>query len=185
MKKKIGHIVSGSLEQGLLMRIDAQTNPETIKTGKFVSIVGSQHKYFSLITDLSLAISHPDILLFPPTESEQLLLSFLKQRDIYATANLKPMLMLGAEGRPMPVKTIPPHFSTVLEVDNKDVALIFGSEDDASKKYFNVGTPLDMATPVCLDLERLTERSNGIFGKTGTGKTFITRLVLAGLIKHE
>ncbi len=185
MKKKIGHIVSGSLEQGLLMRIDAQTNPETIKTGKFVSIVGSQHKYFSLITDLSLAISHPDILLFPPTESEQLLLSFLKQRDIYATANLKPMLMLGAEGRPMPVKTIPPHFSTVLEVDNKDVALIFGSEDDASKKYFNVGTPLDMATPVCLDLERLTERSNGIFGKTGTGKTFITRLVLAGLIKHN
>ena len=42
-----------------------------------------------------------------------------------------------------------------------------------------------MTTPVCLDLERLTERSNGIFGKTGTGKTFLTRLVLAGLIKNE
>ena len=39
--------------------------------------------------------------------------------------------------------------------------------------------------PVCLNLERLTERSNGIFGKTGTGKTFLTRLVLAGLIKQD
>ena len=185
MKKKIGHIVSGSLTEGLLMRIDAHTNPEDIKTGKFVSIKGKDHKYFSLVTDISLAVSHPDILLFPPSESENLLLSFLKQKDIYATANLKPMLMLGADGRPMPVKTIPAHFCPVHEVDNKEVALIFGSEDHPEKRYFNIGCPLDMTTPVCLDLERLTERSNGIFGKTGTGKTFITRLVLAGLIKNN
>jgi uncharacterized protein len=185
MKKKLGVIISGSLEQGLVMRIHAQTNPETIKTGKFVSIVGTEHKYFSLITDIGLGVSHPDITLFPPHESEKLLLNFLKQKDIYATANLKPMLMLGAEQRPMPVKTIPPHFANVWEVDNADVALIFGSEEHASKKYFNIGCPIDMTTPVCLDLEKLTERSNGIFGKTGTGKTFITRLVLAGLVKHE
>lgn len=185
MKNKIGHILSGSLEQGLLMRIYSHINSESIKTGKFVSIQGNDHKYFSLITDMSLAISHPDILLFPPGEQEKLLLTFLKQKDIYATANLKPMLMLGADARPMPVKTIPPHFSTVHEVDNKDVALIFGSEDHPEQRYFNIGCPLDMTTPVCLDLDRLTERSNGIFGKTGTGKTFITRLVLAGLIKHE
>ena len=74
-----------------------------------------------------------------------------------------------------------PIFLPVYEVDNKDVALIFGNEDHPDKKYFNIGCPLDMTTPVCLDLERLTERSNGIFGKTGTGKTFLTRLVLAGL----
>ncbi len=42
-----------------------------------------------------------------------------------------------------------------------------------------------MDTSVCLDLEKLTERSNGIFGKTGTGKTFLTRLVLAGLIQND
>jgi DNA helicase HerA-like ATPase len=185
MKKKIGHIISGSLSEGLLMRLSADTNLEQIKTGKFVSIVGNQHKYFSLITDLTLAISNPDILLFPPTESESLLTDFLKEKDMYATAQLKPMLMLGSDERPMPVKTIPPHFSSVMEVSNSDVALIFGDEADASKRYFNVGCPIDMTTPVCLDLDRLTERSNGIFGKTGTGKTFLTRLVLAGLIKNE
>ena len=185
MKKQIGHVISGSLSEGLAMRIDSQVTLETIKTGKFVSILGGHHKYFSLITDLALALSNPDILVFPPTEQESLLFNFLKEKDMYATAQLKPMLMLGKDNRPVPVKTIPPHFAPVVEVSNADVALIFGDEDDPSKRYFNVGCPIDMTTPVCLNLDRLTERSNGIFGKTGTGKTFLTRLVLAGLIKNE
>jgi hypothetical protein len=32
-------------------------------------------------------------------------------------------------------------------------------------------------------LERLVERSNGVFGKSGTGKSFLTRLLLCGAIK--
>jgi len=184
MKTTLGTIVSGSLTEGFVMRVTAHTDLESIKTGKFVSIVGNQHKFFSMITDLSLEVTNPDILLFPPTPQEKLLTNMLKQRDIYATAILKPMLMLHNNEK-MPVKTIPPHFATVLEATKEDVALIFGDEDDPSKRYFNIGSPLDMDTPVCLDLDRLTERSNGIFGKTGTGKTFLTRLVLAGLIKNE
>jgi len=167
------------------MRINPDAQLEAIKTGKFVSIVGNQYKFFSLITDLTLNVSHPDILLFPPSPQETLLNTILKQKDIYATAELKPMLMLSTDNKPMPVKTIPPHFASVYEASAHDVALIFGDEDEPSKRYFNIGSPLDMTTPVCIDLERLTERSNGIFGKTGTGKTFLTRLILAGLIKQE
>jgi hypothetical protein len=185
MKPVMGHIISGSLTEGLIMRIAPGTNLEELKTGKFLSIAGSQYKFFSLITDISLAVTHPDILLFPPNKDEKLLSDLLKQRNTYATATLKPMLMLGANGQPMPVKTIPAHFSSVYEADKKDIALIFGDETEPTKRYFTIGCPLDMDTPVCLDLERLTERSNGIFGKTGTGKTFLTRLVLAGLIKNK
>ncbi|MFZ5954746.1 MAG: ATP-binding protein [Candidatus Dependentiae bacterium] len=184
-RKILGTIISGSLTEGFVMRVNSQAHIEEIKTGKFVSIVGKSHTFFSLLTDMSLAVTNPDILLFPPTEQESLLNSFLKQKDMYATATLKPMLMLNHEQRPMPVKTIPPHFATVHEASNKDVALIFGDEKDPSQNYFNIGCPLDMTTPVCLNLDKLTERSNGIFGKTGTGKTFLTRLVLAGLIKND
>lgn len=185
MKNLLGTIISGSLTEGFIMRINPETRLEDIKTGKFVSIEGSQHKFFSLITDLTLEVTHSDILLFPPSPHEKLLNNVLKQKDIYATASLKPMLMLGSDGKPSPVKTIPSHFSNVFDATRHDVALIFGDEADESKKFFNIGCPLDMTTPVCLDLERLTERSNGIFGKTGTGKTFLTRLVLAGLIKND
>lgn len=185
MRKILGSIISGSLTDGFVMRVCPDAHIEDIKTGKFLSIVGNSYKFFSLITDLSLQVTNPDILLFPPSPDEKPLLNMLKQRDIYATALLKPMLMLDQDNMPKPVKTIPHHFATVYEADKKDVALIFGDETEPSKKYFNIGCPLDMQTPVCLDLERLTERSNGIFGKTGTGKTFLTRLVLAGLIKND
>lgn len=185
MKTKLGHIISGSLADGFLMRIAHHAALHEIKTGKFVSVAGKAQTFFSLITDLQLEVTHSDILLFPPSEKETLLSSVLKQKDIYATARLKPMLMLDKEQQPRPVKTIPTHFTPVFEADKKDVALIFGDEHEPTKRYFNIGCPLDMNTPVCLDLERLTERSNGIFGKTGTGKTFLTRLVLAGLIKND
>ncbi len=185
MKKVIGYIVSGSLIEGFTLRITTQTNLEDIKTGKFVSIVGKNHTFFSLITDLSLAVTNPEILIFPPHKDETLLTAALQKKDMYATAHVKPMLMLAHDNKPIPVKTIPPHFSMVYEADHRDVSLIFGDELDPTNRYFNIGCPLDMTTPVCLDLERLTERSNGIFGKTGTGKTFLTRLVLAGLIKQD
>jgi DNA helicase HerA-like ATPase len=82
------------------------------------------------------------------------------------------------------VKTIPIHFSVVCEAEEEDVNRIFGSEEHGTR-YFHIGRPLDMETPICIDLEGFIERSNGVFGKTGTGKTFLTRLVLAGLIHKD
>jgi len=64
----------------------------------------------------------------------------------------------------------------------QDVELVFGSED---KKRFYIGTPLDMETKICLDLPELVKRSNGIFGKSGTGKTFLTRILLIGMLQKS
>ena len=94
MKQQLGTIISGSLTEGFEMRVHPGTQLEDIKTGKFVSITGKLYKFFSLITDLQLEVTHPDILLFPPSEQETLLARILKKKDIYATATLKPMLML-------------------------------------------------------------------------------------------
>ena len=185
MKKLLGHIIAGSLTEGFIMRIEQAVNIEEIKTGKFVSVLGKSNVFFSLITDVKLEVSNPDILLLPPGPEEKLLTTVLSRHNMYATATVRPMLMLDAKKQPMPVKSIPAHFCPVYEADAKDVALIFGDEKDKTQRYFNVGHPLDMDTPVCIDLERLVERSNGIFGKTGTGKTFLTRLVLAGLIRQD
>lgn len=179
--KKIGTIISGALSEGLTMRLASNCPLETIKTGKFVSVVGNVYRYFSLVTDLELQTNDPNILLFPPEEDDALLTQYLHGNGVYAHAVLRPMLMLDSKKQRMPVKTIPGHFAPVYEASPDDVAAIFGTEEEA-RKFFNIGVPLDMDTPVCLDLAKFTERSNGIFGKTGTGKTFITRLILAGLV---
>jgi hypothetical protein len=85
----------------------------------------------------------------------------------------------------MPVKTIPSHFSQVYDALVEDFRRVFGWEDDPQRKNFSIGKPLDMDVPVCLDLNRFVERSNGVFGKSGTGKSFLTRLLLAGTIRKN
>ncbi len=85
----------------------------------------------------------------------------------------------------LPVKTIPTHFSQVYEASEQDFRAIFGWEDDPHRRNFAIGKPIDMDVPVCLDLDRFVERSNGVFGKSGTGKSFLTRLLLSGIIKKQ
>lgn len=178
-------VITGSITQGLTIRVDADSMSEGIKTGKFVCVHDTVYRFFSLITDLVLHMANPDIALFPPSHTEKLLSAMLKKREMYVTAEIKPMVMVDMHNKLWPVKTVPAHFAPVYEAQTEDIALIFGQEQDPSCKYFSIGKPLDMDTAICIDLEKLTERSNGIFGKTGTGKTFITRLILAGLIKQE
>lgn len=84
-----------------------------------------------------------------------------------------------------PVKTIPNHFSQVYDASERDFRTVFGWEDDPHKRNFAIGQPLDMDVPVCMDLDRFVERSNGVFGKSGTGKSFLTRLLLSGIIRRQ
>ncbi|MDJ0718760.1 MAG: ATP-binding protein [Prochloraceae cyanobacterium] len=85
----------------------------------------------------------------------------------------------------LPVKTIPSHFSQVFEATERDFRTVFGWEDDPHRRNFSIGQPLDMDVPVCIDLDRFVERSNGIFGKSGTGKSFLTRLLISGIIRKQ
>lgn len=191
LRSRIGVITKGSLVEGLEMKLDPGYSVEDVKAGKFVVVQGQKNEFFSMITDVRLEATNPEILLHPPDEEDHLLRQVLAGHSIFATVSLRPMLMLergealAGGGQPQPVKTIPAHFAPVFEAREEDVNRIFGNEISSDRHFF-IGQPLDMTTPVCLHLDRFVERSNGIFGKTGTGKTFLTRLVLAGLIykKH-
>ena len=189
---KIGVITHGSLNQGVEMKLDAAESIEDVVAGTFVVIQGSQYDFFSLITDVTIDAANENILLNPPSQDDELLRRVMQGMGTYATVALKPMLMMGnrrhqelAEDEARAVKTVPTHFSRVARATEDDVARIFGHEThDDGKTFFQIGEPLGMDTiPVCINLDRLVERSNAVFGKTGTGKTFLTRLLLSGTIK--
>lgn len=185
----IGVITKGSLVEGLEMKLDPEQNVEDMKAGKFVVIEGDKNDFFSMVTDMRLDANNQEVLLHPPSQEDALLRQVLAGTSTYNIVSLRPMLMMpqdaAAEEGPRPVKAIPSHFSEVQEAMADDVAKIFGSEGDAEGRYFSIGHPLDMDTQVCLDMIRFAERSNGIFGKTGTGKSFLTRLALCGLIHYD
>ncbi len=163
---------------------------EDITAGKFVVVDGERHEFFAMITDVTLDCVSPGVLADPPagaSSGDAFLRQALAGTTTFGTVTLKPLLMRvkGLGGEFEPVKTVPTHFSGVGEATEDDIADIFGAETEGGK-HFTIGTPLDMAEiPVCLDLEKWVERSNGIFGKSGTGKTFLTRICLCGMIKHK
>ncbi len=191
MKKTdiLGIITQGSLSSGLEMRLDKMTSVEDLRVGRFVVVEGKHTRFFSMLTDVTLATSSPQILNSPPN-NDRFFLDVLSGVSMYGSVKLQPMLMLERNGdvdELRPVKTIPSHFSPVYEATENDFALVFGKEDKSNKAdpHFNIGQPLNMDIPICVNLSRFIERSNGIFGKSGTGKSFLTRIFLCGTIKKD
>jgi DNA helicase HerA-like ATPase len=75
------------------------------------------------------------------------------------------------------------HFASLREADEQDFDLVFGKED---KTRFALGTPPAMSDlRVPIDLEKLIELSNGVFGQSGTGKSVLTRWLVYGIIKSD
>ena len=210
----LGSVIQGSLTGGLEVRLHPDISVEDMRVGKFLVVHGLRSRFFCMLTDVALGTSNPRIIANPPGWEDTFLREVLAGSGTYGTINLAPMLMFTPESdessnhstnglvkspnglasfQPqtsttmelLPVKTIPSHFSQVYEASEEDFRRVFGWEDDPHRRNFSVGKPLDMDVPVCIDLNRFVERSNGVFGKSGTGKSFLTRLLLAGVIRKN
>ena len=188
---RLGMVVGGSLSKGVQVKLDVGQVPggiiEDMAVGKYVVVEGKKRgKFFSIVTDIALDSTNPDLARTPPDADDTFALEVFGSELAYGTLTIAPMLLLetehtGARPKPMPVKTIPAHFALVYEATEEDVNNVFGEEDN---DHWHVGAPLDLENvKVNLDLKRFVERSSGVFGKSGTGKSFITRTILAGIIK--
>jgi hypothetical protein len=212
LDKPLGSVIQGSLSCGLEVRLHADVSVEDMRVGKFLVVQGMRSRFFCMLTDVSLGTSSQRILANPPSPDDDFLREVLAGSGTFGTVNLTPMLMftpqelrikepgVSLNGNTtlasfqaqssenmelLPVKTIPSHFSQVYDASERDFRAVFGWEDDPTRRNFAIGQPLDMEVPICVDLDRFIERSNGVFGKSGTGKSFLTRLLLSGIIRKQ
>ncbi len=185
----LGVVTSGSFAKGLQARIRTRMPLEQIRIGQFVAVESEKVRFFGMINDVMLGATSDAVLLDPPTPDDDtpaLVREVLQGVYTYGDAHIQPSLALAAgETNHTPVRSVPAHFTPVYIAEESDFNEVFGAEDinEPEGTHFAIGKPLDMETNICLDLERFAERSNGIFGKSGTGKSVLTRLLLAGLIR--
>jgi len=210
-EQPLGSVIQGSLSAGLEVRLHPDVSVEDMRVGKFLVVQGMRSRFFCMLTDVSLGTSSQRILANPPNPNDDFLREVLAGSGTFGTVNLTPMLMFTPQERKqetgdslqsdtglasfqaqsseemelLPVKTIPSHFSQVYDASERDFRAVFGWEDDPHRRNFAIGKPLDMEVPICIDLDRFVERSNGVFGKSGTGKSFLTRLLLSGIIRKQ
>jgi uncharacterized protein len=200
MNEIIGHVVGGGLREGFRIRLTVRA--ETVQEGSFVVCDSGRYRFYGLVTDLQLGATDPRFADEPPRRVQPAIAAALQGQTLHTTLVMYPTLMLdrgpdepGAlldwqervarreeNPGPKPVKTVPAHHAPVRLADAADVAEIFGKEGPG---MFAIGHTIEQGYPVRLDLNRLVKRSSGIFGATGTGKSFLTRMVLAGLMRED
>ncbi|RPJ40947.1 MAG: DUF87 domain-containing protein, partial [Chloroflexi bacterium] len=198
--ENIGYVVGGSLKDSLRVRLTLSA--QEVQEGSFVIINSGDWRFYGLVTNIELGATDPR---FADEQSEVRLpaglASLLHGQTLYTTLEVMPALMMeigpdlsspryaewrqahAEDPRPIPIKTIPAHHALVHRAEAGDVAEIFG--DPHKKGNFIIGYTREQNHPVCMDMEKFVQRSSGIFGATGTGKSFLTRMILAGLIQHD
>ena len=204
MAEYIGYVVGGGLKENLNVRLTVPSNQ--VQEGAFAVIESGEWQFYGLVTDLLLGATDPR---FADEQSEarlpMQLANLLHGQTLYTNLEVLPALMLergpelGSDDyqawqeeieagkrprpRPLPVKTIPSHHARVRMANQGDIAEIFGKEEKEGN--FVLGYTREQSHPVCLDLDKFVQRSSGVFGATGSGKSFLTRLVLAGMIHYN
>ena len=184
----MGTVIGGSLNRGVEVRLDPSFPVESVKVGGFVAIQGQTQRFFGIVSDVALETVDASLRGMPPEAWDGFTASVMSHTNAYAIVTVLPQLVIGGsplamiEG-PQPARAIPPHFSKAHQASEEDVLAVFGAEDE---RHIWVGSPLDMEdTRIHLDLEELVKRSNGVFGKSGTGKSFLTRILLAGTLQKD
>lgn len=199
-RKHVGFIVGGGLKESLQARL--QVPAQEVHEGAFVVIESGEWLFHGLVTDLLLGATDPR---FADEQSGTRLPAELAQllhgQTLFTNLEILPALMIergpepgtkeekewqkaieaGLRESPRvgPVKTVPAHHAPVMLAGPGDIAEVF-------KGNFAIGeTREEPHHRVWIDLDSFVKRSAGIFGATGTGKSFLTRILLAGLIKND
>jgi uncharacterized protein len=196
----IGYIIGGGLKESFSARLTV--DPLDVQEGGFVVMDSGNYRFYGLVTDIRLGATDPRFA-DEPTEQRlpPALAKALHGQTLYSNLEILPALMLERgpdpaspgykfwraehpeDPRPIPVKTVPMHHAPVSLASQTDIAAIFGDPD--KKGNFIIGYTREQGHPVCIDLDKFVQRSSGVFGATGTGKSFLTRIVLAGLMHHN
>ena len=181
----LGMVIEGSVSNGVEVRLDPGVSVEQIKVGTFVTLQGTSNRFFGVVTDVGLGSTDPRMKFTPLPGNDPFVIEAMQGTVAFGTVSVIPQLtmpdVLGDEQKPAAAKSIPAHFSRAFTASQEDVETVFGGEEDGN---FWIGSPLDMETKLCLNLGELVKRSMGVFGKSGTGKTFLTRLLLTGILQN-
>ena len=200
----IGYLVGGGLKESFRVRLTVPS--QEVQEGAFTVIRSGDWQYYGIVTDIQLGATDPRFadeqteMRFPPALAQA-----LHGQTLFTNLEVLPTLMLDRgpelgtpeyanwqkaikaglrdEPRPRPVKNVPPHHAEVTLASAGDIAEIFGKVGE--KGNFIIGSTREQDHPVCINLDTFVQRSSGVFGATGTGKSFLTRIVLAGLINHS
>jgi len=103
--QRLGVVVGGSLEDGLVIKLDGQAVIEGVTVGSYVTITGQAgRKFFGMITDIKLASVNKAGMVSLSIDSEKLA-EIYRNTLGHCMLHVKPLLVVDADDqKPKPVQ---------------------------------------------------------------------------------
>jgi len=184
---KIGEIVAASVIDGLVAKLQLH-DPEELRIAYPVIVEGARYDFYCLVEDVinepsdiadQLAGSSISDVVVPRPETHE----GYGGPIFYSKAKLRMIQLVERETKRLSEpQTIPPYFSSCRHAAREDVERIYETTPTSA--------PLGTITGVepfyvHLDMARLVEKPFAIFGRTGTGKSILNKLVCAGILARD
>ena len=197
IESNIGFIIGGSYSEGLKVKLSNNIPVESISDGLFVVIEGASKDFLAVVKDIVLEATDPKFQSLLLDDNHTFLNQTLSGTVLYTTLIIKPVLIfgdlnpyfpnyeVGSENSNQNSKNIPGYFSIVRKATKDDMDRIFENQSQAN---FPIGEFINMDESnisIAFNIDKMTSRNTGVFGKTGSGKTFLTRILLSGIIKSD
>ncbi len=186
---KIGKIISGSIDEGVRILLYPETVIEDYPVGSLIIIEGKKYLYLGLITNSGLTAS-------------QSITQFISSRDISPEIKnllarevsgvlwaqwLEAALLAQTDGESAYISDTMPNFSSIVrELSENEVKFFFGAEN--KRDTWNIGVPKTSGVSkleIPISIKNLINLSFGIFGKSGSGKTFLGNIIAGYMILYD
>jgi len=185
-REDLGAITGGSLTKSLEVRLDPG---KSAGLGEYlVAPIAGGGELLGMVTDVLLKSAEAGATSWPPAADDGPLSALLREvlldTGVYSAVEMNPYLEVEADGATARARRLPRHFARVSRADQEVLNRAFAVDED--RGAVRVGTPLGMdGVNVFVDIEKLFERSAGVFGKSGTGKTIATMQILDAMVANS
>lgn len=185
---KIGEVISASVSGGIEAKLELD-NPEELRIGYPIIVEGQKYDFYCVVQD----IRNPATGIIEQIAGSELGKSVVPMispgihesyagQIFFSKAILKPIQLIGEDGRLYGPETIPPYFSLVRTATHEDVQKIY----QPTETSMPIGSLRGISDfEIQLDFARLTEKPFALFGRTGMGKSILCKIVCNSILTKD
>jgi hypothetical protein len=188
----LGICVEASLDKGIIVSLNRGEDIEEYPIGSIALLESGRNSYLAIINNVRYSSNiSPSIASSLPERVRSIFYDYLREEDVENHVNLIPIAKAEREGSPTFSDTLPPFGSRLIMATPEVISRFYGLADWRS--LFPLGRPKLIGEPrysIPVDVRKLVNLNFGIYGKSGSGKTFVANLligycILYGLLNRD
>jgi len=184
----LGRVISGSYSRGIKALLNSDVEVEDFPIGGLVIVESKNGCYLCMINDIEYSSNElsESIFQLPNEYIDSIIRSIGK--DIYKIyVNLIPIAKYCKRDHSVEKPdTIPKYGSVLIPAKSEYLNIFYGSSD--WRQRYPLGSPKivgEYGVDIPIDIRSLIELNFGIYGKSGSGKTFIANLLIGYSILYS